>query len=213
MVNKTFYLTCRAGDQMRPLAQAPPPRVSKLLLPRLGSYCSLLGRDTHTHTLRQMNYSWGWLTIITSWYQLDLISAPPPPQPAAKERIEVSFMIAKCTFVFTVANIHSKLCHNVWFLFSLLPQGALRLQDHLLRAGLHAAAAGGQRLRLVPELRSHRSDVERRLHHPKVRSCPHSAGLASRQPCATFMATGVLHTDGENCGKREEMKWRSSFFF
>lgn len=46
--------------------------------------------------------------------------------------------------------------------------GPLRLQDHFLRPGLHAAAAVSQRVQLVPELRRDCSDVERRLHHPQV---------------------------------------------
>lgn len=63
--------------------------------------------------------------------------------------------------------------------------GPLRLQDHFLRAGLHAAAAGSQRVRLVPQLRRHRSDVERRLHHPKVHLTSHVLILQVRL-CATL---------------------------
>ena len=43
--------------------------------------------------------------------------------------------------------------------------GALLLQDDLLRAGLHAAARSGQGRRMESELRRHRADVARRLHH------------------------------------------------
>ena len=46
------------------------------------------------------------------------------------------------------------------------PEGPLRVQDRLLRAGLHADARGGQGARLEPELRRHRPHVARRLHHP-----------------------------------------------
>ena len=45
--------------------------------------------------------------------------------------------------------------------------GALLLQDDLLRAGLHAAARSGQRGGMESELRRHRPDVARRLHHPQ----------------------------------------------
>lgn len=116
----------------------------------------------------------------------------------------------KCTFFFsffflTVTNINFKLYHYVRFnRFILLSPGPLRLQDHFLRAGLHAAAAGGQRVRLDPELRRDRSDVERRLHHPKV----HLTSLMSSYQkvcltaalCNLLMSTGIFHTDGENCG-------------
>ena len=44
---------------------------------------------------------------------------------------------------------------------------ALLLQDHFLRAGLHAAARSRQGSRLEPQLRRHRPDVARRLHHPQ----------------------------------------------
>ncbi len=44
---------------------------------------------------------------------------------------------------------------------------AVLLEDHLLRAGLHAAARGGEGAGLESELRRHRADVARRLHHPQ----------------------------------------------
>src|SRR6185503_8449408 len=44
--------------------------------------------------------------------------------------------------------------------------GALRVQDRLLRAGLHADARGGRRARLAPQLWRRRAHVARRLHHP-----------------------------------------------
>lgn len=71
-----------------------------------------------------------------------------------------------------------------WWIF--LSAGPVRLQDHFLRTGLHASAAGSQRVRLVPQLRCHRSDVERRLHHPEV--------------YCNFISTGVFRTDNESCG-------------
>ena len=43
---------------------------------------------------------------------------------------------------------------------------ALRLEDHQLCPGLHADAGGGQGIQLEPQLRRHRPDVARRLHHP-----------------------------------------------
>ncbi len=46
------------------------------------------------------------------------------------------------------------------------PPGALRLEDRLLRAGLHADARGRQGARLEPQLRRRRTHVARRLHHP-----------------------------------------------
>lgn len=55
--------------------------------------------------------------------------------------------------------------------------GSLRLQDHFLRTRLHAAAAGGQRIRLVSQLRWDRTDVERRLHHQKVHFSLQIGGL------------------------------------
>ncbi len=42
---------------------------------------------------------------------------------------------------------------------------AVLLEDHQLRAGLHAAAGRGQGVRLEPEHGRHRADVARRLHH------------------------------------------------
>ncbi len=44
---------------------------------------------------------------------------------------------------------------------------ALLLQDHLLRAGLHAAPRGGKGPEMEPELRRHRPDVAWRMHHSK----------------------------------------------
>ena len=44
--------------------------------------------------------------------------------------------------------------------------GAVRLEDRLLRAGIPTHARGGEDLRLEPQLRRHRPDVARRLHHP-----------------------------------------------
>ncbi len=41
------------------------------------------------------------------------------------------------------------------------PAGAARLQDRLLRPGLHADARGGQGIQVEPELRRHRHDVAR----------------------------------------------------
>lgn len=83
-------------------------------------------------------------------------------------------------------------------LCSFVSAGSLCIQDHFLRAGFHAAATGGQRVRLVPQLRRHRSDVERRLHHPKVRpQCAPTRTLvqyACMSPC-------ISHTDGETCGR------------
>ena len=46
-------------------------------------------------------------------------------------------------------------------------QRALRLEDRLLRAGLHAHARRGQRAQVEPQLRRHRPHVARRLHHPQ----------------------------------------------
>ena len=46
------------------------------------------------------------------------------------------------------------------------PAGAAGFEDRLLRAGLHAAARGGQRVQVESELRRNRHDVARRLHHP-----------------------------------------------
>ena len=69
--------------------------------------------------------------------------------------------------------------------------GSLCFQDHFLRAGFHAAATGGQRVWLEPQLRRHRSDVEGRLHHPEVRPRPSPTGPAS--PLVQFSAvTPVL---------------------
>ncbi len=45
------------------------------------------------------------------------------------------------------------------------PPRTVLLEDDLLRARLHAAARSGQREQVEPELRRHRSDVARRLHH------------------------------------------------
>ena len=45
-------------------------------------------------------------------------------------------------------------------------QALYAVQDHLLRAGVHPHAHGGQDLRLEPQLRRHRAHVARRLHHP-----------------------------------------------
>ena len=47
------------------------------------------------------------------------------------------------------------------------PEGPLRLQDHLLRTGLHPHAHRRQDLRLEPELWRHRPHVAGRLHHPQ----------------------------------------------
>ena len=47
------------------------------------------------------------------------------------------------------------------------PPRALCLEDHFLRAGLHADARRGQGIQVEPELRRHRADVARRLHHPQ----------------------------------------------
>ena len=47
------------------------------------------------------------------------------------------------------------------------PPGTLRLEDHLLRAGLHAHAHRREDVRLEPQLRRHRAYVARRLHHPQ----------------------------------------------
>ena len=44
--------------------------------------------------------------------------------------------------------------------------GAAGLQAGLLRAGLHAAARGGQGIPLEPQLRRHRHGVARGMHHP-----------------------------------------------
>lgn len=87
-----------------------------------------------------------------------------------------------------------------------LSPGPLRFQDHFLRTGLHAAAAGGQRVRLVSQLRRDRSDVERRLHHPKVHLTLH---VLMSQVCLTaalcnFMSTGIFHTDGENLLRKQD---------
>ena len=43
---------------------------------------------------------------------------------------------------------------------------ALRLENRQLRAGLHAHARGGEGIRMESQLRRHRADVARRLHHP-----------------------------------------------
>ena len=47
------------------------------------------------------------------------------------------------------------------------PQGALRLEDHQLHPGLHADAGRRPAVQVEPELRRHRPDVARRLHHPQ----------------------------------------------
>lgn len=75
-------------------------------------------------------------------------------------------------------------------LSSFVSAGSLCIQDHFLRAGFHAAATGGQRVRLVPQLRRHRSDVERRLHHPKVRP--------QRAPTQHITASLVKHAFSRN---------------
>ena len=45
-------------------------------------------------------------------------------------------------------------------------RGAARLQDRLLRAGLHAHERSREGVQVEPELRRHRADLARRLHHP-----------------------------------------------
>ena len=50
--------------------------------------------------------------------------------------------------------------------------GVVREQDRVVRAGLHAAQAGRQGVRLEPQLRRHCPHVEGRLYHQKqVDSC------------------------------------------
>ncbi|MCK7479277.1 MAG: hypothetical protein M0C28_19375 [Candidatus Moduliflexus flocculans] len=65
------------------------------------------------------------------------------------------------------------------------PRGALRLQDRLLRPGLHAHARGGQGVRLEPQLRRHRPDVARRLHHPLASSWARSRRPSTRTRTST----------------------------
>lgn len=74
---------------------------------------------------------------------------------------------------------------NIKMICLFVATGSLRVQDHFLRAGIHAAATGGQRVQLVPQLRRHRSDVERRLHHPKVRlhACAKFPHVNKHQTC------------------------------
>ena len=47
------------------------------------------------------------------------------------------------------------------------PAGLIRVQNHQLRAGIHADARRGERIPLEPELRRDRTDVARGLHYPK----------------------------------------------
>lgn len=84
-----------------------------------------------------------------------------------------------------VTSLNGLGANKVWRqrLRASVSAGSLRIQDHFLRAGIHAAATGGQRVQLVPQLRRHRADVEGGLHHPKVcltHTCP------PPDPCAIF---------------------------
>ena len=57
---------------------------------------------------------------------------------------------------------------------------AVLLQDDFLRPGLHAAARSGEGTEVEPELRRHRSDVARRLHHPQPVSSARSRRPTTR---------------------------------
>ena len=56
----------------------------------------------------------------------------------------------------------------------------VRLENRQLRPGLHAHARGGQGIRMEPQLRRHRPDVARRLHHPLAFPGQDQGGLRHR---------------------------------
>jgi 6-phosphogluconate dehydrogenase len=72
--------------------------------------------------------------------------------------------------------------------------GALRLQDRQLRPGLHADAGGGQGIRLEPQLRRHRPDVARRLHHPQRLPRQDQGGLRPNPELPTCCSTPSSRT-------------------
>ena len=72
------------------------------------------------------------------------------------------------------------------------PQGALRLEDRLLRPGLHADARRRQGIQVEPELRRHRPDVARRLHHPQRVSWARSRKRSTRIPELHQPAAGSI---------------------
>ena len=83
-------------------------------------------------------------------------------------------------------------------------QRALRLEDHLLRAGLHAHARGRQGIQLEPQLRRHRPDVARRLHHPQ-RVPGQDQGRVRQQPEPDQPAARPFFTKAiKNC----QRSWR-----
>ena len=75
------------------------------------------------------------------------------------------------------------------------PQGPVRLQDRLLRPGLHAHARGGQGARLEPQLRRRRPHVARRLHHPlglpRARSRRPSTRTPASPTCCSTPSSGT----------------------
>ena len=84
-------------------------------------------------------------------------------------------------------------------------QASTGLQDHLLRPGLHADARGGQGVQLEPQLRRHRADVARRLHHP-LRLPGQDQGGLRQEPgpdatcCSTRTSASVI--------ERRQDAWR-----
>ena len=65
-----------------------------------------------------------------------------------------------------------------------LQEARLCLQDHLLHPGLHADAGRGARVQVESQLRRHRADVARRLHHP-LRLPGQDQGSVRQEPAAS----------------------------
>jgi 6-phosphogluconate dehydrogenase len=84
--------------------------------------------------------------------------------------------------------------------------GALRLQDRLLRAGLPAHARGGEGIRLEPELRRHRADVARRLHHPLRFLGDIKKAFDKRNP--TWSTCCSTRSSATPCVKAAQAAWR-----
>ncbi len=72
---------------------------------------------------------------------------------------------------------------------------ALRLEDHLLRAGLRDDASGGRRVQMGPLLRRDRADVAGRLHHPVEVPGQDQGGVRPGSQAVEPAAGAVLHAE------------------
>ena len=82
--------------------------------------------------------------------------------------------------------------------------GALREQDHLVRAGLRPAAPGVRRVQVQPADGRHRARLARRLHHPRHAAQRHHGRVPAQRRrcpiCCWTTRSGTRSTSGRRRG-------------